>query len=683
MVRRLALLALCLLFSRWAAALTVTTVVEPPRVHAGETVVVTYAVDGQGGAPDFTPLQEDFEIVDQRQSQNISIVNSQATYETVWSLVLMPRRTGELSLPPVAFGDATSEARTVTVADDSAGAGSAVSTSRSADAAGDVLVEYSVDDPTPHANQQVLLTTQVYTAVDVENLSVSTPEVVSGRAEVERLGRPREYHSMQGGRRYAVHEQRYTLVPKAVGMLELSPVEVTGRVEGKPVTRVADPPRIEVIDATVDPSRETGEPAPDELFVELEVDKRSPYVQQQVMFTVRLLRAIAIENATLSAPSVSGGDAVIERLGNDRQYQATRKDRRYSVTERRFVLYPQTSGALTIEPVRLQASIPVAYGGSSTGFWSRPLTRPVRVRSEAYELDVRAPPPGASRPWLPAADLTIEEEWPEGDAFEVGAPITRRLIVTAKEMLASQLPALETPLPSSLKSYPEKPRRETSAGEHGAIGQLEQIVTLIPSRAGTFTVPALELAWWNTRADRAETVRVPAHTFEVTAAPGSAPAGAGQAEAAQTKSRTGWAGWLSLGLGLAWLTTLVLWWADRRGRLLAPAAERPAVTGTASRRHAEKRLRDACRWGDPGAARDALLAWARAWRPDDPPRSLGALAAVTDDRIGTEIAGLQQALYAPGGQPWRGEALYRAVADYTPPCSAGGRDEVLQPLYQH
>jgi len=692
MVRRGGLVALCLLLPQWAMALTVTMSVEPQRVRPGESLVVTYQIDGQvgqAGQPDFTPLQQDFEIVDRRQSQNIAIVDGQATYELIWDLVLMPRRTGELSLPAIGFGGVSSEARTIRVVEEVAGAGGEPEPAGAPadETSGSVQVEYSVDDPTPYPNQQVLLTTQVYTAVDVDDLGVSAPRVVKGQADIDKLGRVREYQAVRGGRRYTVHEQRYTLVPRSSGVIELSRLEVTGRINGERITRRANPPRIEVITATASGSRKEEGLNPDDLFVELEVDKRSPYVQEQVMFTVRLFRAVSVENARLSVPGVSGGDAVIERLGDDREFQTARNDRTYAVTERRFVLFPQTSGALTLKPVRLQASIPVAHGGSTSGFWSRPLTRPVRIQSESYEFEVRKPPDGAPRPWLPAGSLTVNEEWPERDDFEVGAPITRRITVTAEEMLASQLPVLETPLPDTVKGYPEKPRRSNSAGDHGATGRLEQTVTLIPSRPGTYSVPAFELSWWNTRLDRPETAQLPAHVFEVTAAPGSAPSGgtsavaATQADAAETPARSPVAWWLSLALGLAWMVTLVLWWLDRR-RGLAVSTGRATVDAD-TRRRAVKRLQAACRSGDPGAVRDALLAWGRAHWPDRPPRSLGALAAVVDEPLASEITGLQRALYAPGGAAWQGDALYRAAAACRPVVSNDHTAPVLKPLYQH
>jgi len=456
-------------------------------------------------------------------------------------------------------------------------------------------------------------------------------------------------------------------------------------VGGSPIHERSGPLDLEVLDATAsEPADEAGELEASDLFMEIDVDKQSPYVQEQVLYTVRLFRAIALENATMSAPAVSGGDAVIDRIGGDRRYQTTRDNRRYAVTERRFVLFPQTSGALRIEPVRLHASVALPWGGNTTGFWSRPLSKAVRRQSEAYDLTVKPPPADAAPPWLPAALVTLEEAWSGTDEIKVGTPITRRVVLSANELLASQLPELDIPVPDSVKSYPESPQRQNDVGEHGVTGRLEQAIALIPTQPGPVAVPAFEMKWWNTTTDSTETLRLPARTLQVQAVPASPPPDEPQ-QAAEVRSApatvSNWAWWVSAALAIAWLATLVLWWRDRR----APSEpSTPGSDAAESRRRAERQLKRACQAGDSGAARDALLAWGRACWPDRPPRSLGAIGSATNDEIAAQISVLRRALYAPGANEWRGDGLYRSVASFKPDPSHGRRGRGgLKPLYQH
>lgn len=678
----LLVLASLLLVARGAWAAAVTTSVDNDEVGPGESIVVTFEADQDVGQPDFAPLQKDFDIVDQNEGQSISIVNGQTSYQSKWTVVLMPKRTGDLTLPRIHFGSALSESRTIKVLGDTA----------KSSGTGDVDIDYSVDDPTPFVSQQVLLTIKVYTATDVDNLAISRPRIVSGRGSIEKLGRERVLHTVRASRDYVVHEQRYTLVPKSRGKLRLSPIVVHGTAKGAPVTS-----RTRALELQVQPQSSVGTgPAahlqPDDLFVDAEVDKSSPYIQEQVLYTVRVFRSVAVDNATLNAPAVSGGDAVIQRIGQDHRYETSRNGRSYQVTERRFVVFPQTSGDLTIEPVTLQAAIPLPYTGGLNGFWGQPLTKPVRVRSKSIALTVKEAPAGAPDPWLPAQHVTLEEDWPKDNSVKVGTPITRHIVVHAEGLLASQLPDLDFSLPDGIKSYPESPQRHDTSGDQGVTGRLEQTVAVIPSEPGTYTIPAIELDWWNTGTDSEEKLHLPAHVLHVSANPAasppvaSTPAPAPGAETPPKNSTpppaadTAW--WVSAALGILWVLTLALWWWDR-GRVESsrPRAESPAVV---SRRRAEKALHEACRAGTPQATRDALLAWARVCWPERPPRSLGTLGRLVDEALAEQISALQQALYAPDRVPWHGESLYRAVVAFKlAPSGAPRPNDTLKPLYEH
>jgi hypothetical protein len=665
----------------WAAA--VTTNVDRDEVGPGESIVVTYEADQNVGQPDFTPLEKDFDIVDQNQSQSISVVNGRTSYQSKWNVVLMPKGTGEVTLPPIHFGSALSETRTIKVLGKSA-----KSTGK-----GDVDIDYGVDDPTPYVNQQVVLTTKVYTTMDVDNLDISTPRVVGGRGSIEKLGRVRVYHTVHASRDSTVHEQRYTLVPRSPGKLRLSPVVVHGTAKGTPVNGRTQALELQVLPQAGSGAAPSTHLEPGDLFLEAEVDKSSPYVQEQVLYTVRLFRAVAIENAALSAPSVSGGDAVIQRIGQDRRYQTSRNGRSYQVTQRRFVVFPQTSGGLTIVPVNLQAALPLPYTGGLNGFWSQPLTKPVRVQSKPIALTVKEPPAGAPDPWLPAHHVSLEEDWPKDDTVKVGTPITRHILVNAQGLLASQIPDFDLSLPDGLKIYPENPQRHDTSGDRGVTGRLEQTVAIIPSKPGTFTIPSIELDWWNTGTDSEEQLHLPAHVLHVIANSAvSPPVQSSSAPVAGTPtktsipapapaSRTGW--WISAALAVLWLSTLLLWWWDRRRAVSLRPAEDPGAHEV-SRRRAEKELREACRAGEPRAARDALLDWARVCWPERSPRSLGTLGGLVDDTLAAEISTLQQALYAPDHAPWHGEGLHRAVAAFKVlPSGAAHGVNTLKPLYEH
>jgi len=101
------------------------------------------------------------------------------------------------------------------------------------------------------------------------------------------------------------------------------------------------------------------------------------------------------------------------------------------------------------------------------------------------------------------------------------------------------------------------------------------------------------------------------------------------------------------------------------------------------RRGALHELHWACKDNDPLRARNALLAWAATFRPDDPP-SLATLSCRADTRLAKAIAELNRAIYANDGQPWHGEELWQTVRATGPEWDAPKlhRSDALPPLYE-
>ena len=62
-----------------------------------------------------------------------------------------------------------------------------------------------------------------------------------------------------------------------------------------------------------------GRDAPD-IFIDVEASPGTAYVQAEVMYKVKLYRAVATSNETLSEPDVGQGSAIIELLDADRSY---------------------------------------------------------------------------------------------------------------------------------------------------------------------------------------------------------------------------------------------------------------------------------------------------------------------------------------------------------------------------
>lgn len=555
------LLVLCGLLTQPVLAAQIQLSLDRNPVPVNESFTVTFSASEEpDGEPDFTPLQGDFEILNQAQSNEVSIVNGRATRSLSWQVQLLAKAAGTLEIPAIAFGRDRSQPFAVAIT---------------------------------HG----------------------------------------PVHSRQGGAA--------------------------------------------------------------SLFVEADAEPRNPYVQAQVILTLRVLSRVAF-SGDLSQPDVP--DAVVEKLDEDREYVALRDGVQFKVDERRFAVFPQRSGRLTIGPINLTAQLSRSGGGGFGPFF-RPSPRQQRLHSEPIDLDVR-PIPAAftGQHWLPATRVVLSDSWlPASLEVPGGEPLTRTVTIKAEGATLGMLPELNGPGPqlAEVRQYPDQPVTHEEKTAHGVHSQRQRKIALMASRPGRFTLPALEIPWWNTVSDRMEVARLPERTMTVspspqfpgpeTAPPAPVePPAEGRPPEPSVVSPQGESGrwfWLALGLGLGWLLTVLAWWLSRRRASAVAASARMAESPRESTLVRE--LERACRANDAVAARRALENWAALRWPNGAPGSLGERFR---GGLGAEYARLNRDLYGADAGSWRGEKLWKQfkiqLAGLQGETGGPAAGEVLAGLYR-
>jgi len=87
-----------------AATVTVTT--DRDTVVLNEAFQLVFTVQGeQTGEPDFSPLNQDFQLLGTSSSSQISMINGNTTQSKTYTLRLAPRHAGDLAIPPIIFGN--------------------------------------------------------------------------------------------------------------------------------------------------------------------------------------------------------------------------------------------------------------------------------------------------------------------------------------------------------------------------------------------------------------------------------------------------------------------------------------------------------------------------------------------------------------------------------------------------
>ncbi|MCX7069135.1 MAG: BatD family protein [Methylococcales bacterium] len=446
------------------------------------------------------------------------------------------------------------------------------------------------------------------------------------------------------------------VIAKNAGSLTIPAIEF-GHDRSEPLT-------VEVIKAGNNKSVHSDE----DLFLDVEATPADPYLQSQVIYTLRLYRnseTVNITQAQLAEPELA--DAVIAKMDEDHNYTANVKGVNYSIIERKYVIFPQKSGKMTIKPLVLTAEVMSNARPSFNGLFNSTQTK--RVVSKEITLDVKPVPASfTGTHWLSAEQLEIKQEW-SGDfeQMKVGEPLTRTLSLQAKGATVSSLPELNAvKADDHLKTYPDQPVLKEQKSADGLLALREEKIALIPSKIGSYTLPAIKIPWFNTKTNKTEIATIPETTITVAAGAASATVSSNvtkpQADnstliiQSPTEQAVSYWFWVSLFLALGWLITLFYFLTNR-------PAPRPVVENTEaelSLKASINQLKKACADNNAIAAKNALLAWGTL---KFSVTSLGAIADCCDARLHDEILQLNQVLYAKDAPAWSGKKLFQAFVE--------------------
>ncbi len=556
----------------------------------------------------------------------------------------------------------------------------------------------------------------------VEAEGVSSSDAPSLQSLEENFALLGTSHSQQmsiiNGRTSSVTRWVTTLAPKRTGMLTIPAIQV-GNHSSLPLSITVR-----------DPAQAAGADAQRDIYLEAEVDSHFPYVQGQVLLTLRLMSAVSLQEGKLDDPEIDWG--MIERVGKDASFETVRDGRRYHVTERRYAITPQKAGEHFIPPVLLSGAIPDErsqrlplenfFDNRRRGQGSGPFssffqsTRQIHIRSPKVSLTVKEVPEEVKgNLWLPAKEFTIKESW-SGDTenINMSEPLTRTVVIYAKGLRGEQLPELPVPDYGTIKTYPDKAQTNTGFDGTWIVGTREEKYALVPTKPGSVTVPGVRIPWWNIEIAEWETAELPPRTLKVigdlppqTAAippqqsvrsldtakvVEDAPINVSLDSSKQSPmlvESTQWS-WIAGGLLGIWVLTLVGWWWDRRRHSSDAGMSTKVQEALESERKAIQAVKAACLEQSAPKARTALMNWASIKQQGKPCLSLGTAARMLtapvpyNTDVDEAIWKLDRTLYTTSEQAaWDGQRFWETIqpAMTTKPQKKKSSHESLPELY--
>ncbi|MEZ7984975.1 MAG: BatD family protein [Pseudomonadales bacterium] len=493
--------------------------------------------------------------------------------------------------------------------------------------------------------------------------------------------------SMINGRTESVRTRVLILVPLKLGTALIPPLTLD-----KQTSKAI---KIKVIKAL---------PAANELkdqsvILESSVDKSEVVVGGQLIYIFRVIYRVQLNNAEITPPSIEGADLTPLE---DKNYTRTINGQNYNVTEKRYAVFFSKAGLTTIPSQSLTALLS-SNQRRNLGFDPYARGRELRLESKALTVNVLSQPqaPTAITHWLPAAKIELQENAQATQNSRVGEPITRSISIMAQGLPAELLPALMPQTPDSINNYPEKPELVNQEFIGGIAGKRSDTIAMVPTQAGTFTLPAISIPWWNTDSQRWETASLPARTITVLAAKKSSLSAdnnpiesnignSNQANAQEqtasdsllgnTSKNTIWMPIALVALG-GWLITLLyLWLKPSQPKTAEETSPLTMSSDQTILKTLSKQLLMACKKNDAAAAKQQLQSWLVCYKKDYPIE--GDLSITLNNAIAT----LDNHLFNQHGseQNWDGLALQKVIQALITASSNnknGLKQSPLAPLY--
>ncbi len=295
----------------------------------------------------------------------------------------------------------------------------------------------------------------------------------------------------------------YILQPQNTGTFQIG--SATATVSGKKYTSQAITIEVTKAEATSGLSSRTQKG--EEVFVQMEVDQKEPYVGQQVILDYVIYSRISVNSFNFNSESKYIG-IYVKPFKNYDAGVRTRTINGYQYRRqimRRLALFPQQSGNILIEPAVITLGVPMDDDPFGTFFQS---SRPKQVRTNSVELHVKALPQPAPADFAGAVgefqyDVTCDKnELSTDDAAMLSFKISGN-----GDMKAIQPPKMQQE--DNIDFYPPEVLEDNEEERSGEFfGNKTYVVDLTPKKAGNLQVKVPNFVYFDPKQNSYKTISV-------------------------------------------------------------------------------------------------------------------------------------------------------------------------------
>lgn len=518
--------------------------------------------------------------------------------------------------------------------------------------------------------------------VSLDQLTRSAPDFSGLKNDFEVLSiQPGTSIRVYNGHQASITDWQLTLAPKRSGKLLIPSFNVDNAVSDAIQINVSQQSHVQLTNNE------------DDLFkTTIEISKNPAYVQEQILVTTKLISKVDFSSFKLDPLDVK--NALVVAL-NQEQYETKINNQPHLVIETSYAIFPQKSGDITIPSMTYTVIF-----DDILSLFNRKRNDNLYFKTDEQHINVN-PAPAVNQIWQPATQLSIDETWNSSlNNLKVGEPITRTIIINADGLTGGQIAPLQNTPVDGLTFYPDQAQIKENNSAKGVKGTRIETIAIVPNHGGDFTLPAINVDWWNTSTQKMETASLPAKTIHVlgdasitTTPKNLAPSTTNEStqepstEITNNNSQDGLPLWILIITGLFALLSvglaIYIWKLKKHIDQLHQDQHNREIALQEKEKDIWDVLKTAANNKDAPALRKAVLNWAQFQWPAEKINTLDEIAKLgKNDELTAALKELDEILYSNhDNADWDANALLKLLNEYRKQKKTKKKSPTLKTLY--
>ncbi len=413
-----------------------------------------------------------------------------------------------------------------------------------------------------------------------------------------------------------------------------------------------------------------------DVFVTGGIDPHTAYVNQPVLYTIKIYYSKPLAGLQLKPFEIKGAD--IRETGHNARYQKTINGKLYDVIEQSFLIIPERTGELYIPAITFELKVAQGFGmgGFKTNYSATKSMR-LRVKPIPESIDIDD--------WLPATSVELKDDWSKEKGLRTGDLVTRTITLKADGVLSSDLPTLDFANTDQFNVYAEKPKLDDMEVNGHVVGVATYKIGYVPTKQGFMQIPELSVPWYNIKIHKAENASIKSRTFSVeegqTAIPTAISSAEPQIITKEVIKEVENGKWkkmaiIFMALWLVTLLMLIMVVFQKKNHKAVKVEKEPKVKAKKSK--GLSAVKKACKKKDVFMLKEAVLSWAEE-RYKEQVFSIMDIPNYNPDLTGI-LYQLNEAVYS-GAKFTTFDELYTQIAQANKKTKKSKKDTAIKGLY--